>query len=90
MTRIRSRGNLPHYERPPLPRKSDFQQHGRGMLDNYPQPGQTDLADWRAILNAQLERDMHLSDLPDINPADFETAAEYEQWIAEGAQRFSA
>lgn len=64
MSRLRSRSNLPHYERPPRPRKSDYQQSGRGLLDAYPQAGQ-ELADWRAILNAQLERDMHLAADPE-------------------------
>lgn len=56
------------------------------FADAYPSPGDHD---YRALLAEQLSRDRELTDLPDINPADFETAAEYEQWLAEGARRFS-
>jgi hypothetical protein len=92
VTRIRSKQPAGvFYERPPLPRKRDFVQHGFGpFTDAYPQPGQAELADWRKILNEQLSRDRNLTDLPDVDPSWFDDALEFEQWEAEGAQRFSA
>ncbi len=93
MTRLRSRRTAvaaPPYEQP-LARRKRYGDSGRGAFaDAYPQPGQADAADYRALLAAQLRRDRELTDLPDIARDDFETAAEYEQWLAEGAQRFSA
>ncbi len=87
MSRIRSRhSSRDFYQRPPLPRKSDFQQSS-APNDYYPLSGDHD---HRALLAEQLRRDRELTDLPDIARDDFETAAEYEQWLAEGAQRFSA
>ncbi len=87
MTRIRSRhSSRDFYVRPPMARKRDFIQSS-APNDYYPLPGDRD---HRAILAELLRRDRELTDLPDIARDDFETAAEYEQWLAEGAQRFSA
>ncbi len=93
MTRLRSRRApiaAPPYERPPLGAKEYGHGDGRAdpFRDAHPYPGD-DAISHRAILAEQLRRDRELTDLPDVTRNDFETAAEYEQWLAEGAQRFS-
>ena len=75
-------------ERPPLNLTRGRRQIGPPPSDGDAYPT-TSNADYRALLAAQLERDRHLSDLPDIYPEDFEDPNDYAQWIAEGGQRFS-
>ncbi len=93
MSRIRRRTAVvvEPWERPPLGAKEYGGGDGRGdpFRDAWPYPGD-DAISHRAILAEQLRRDRELTDLPDISADAFGSVEEYAEWLAAGAQRFSA
>ncbi len=94
MSRLRSRHTavaVEPWERPPLGTKEYGGGDGRAdpYRDAFPWPGD-DAISHRAILAEQLRRDRELTDLSDVNPADYEPDAEYELWLDRVNPRRSA